>query len=286
MDIPNVEDVMNKDVVCATIPGTRDEVLSIFKNKKISSVPVLKEENIIGIVSIKNILKNPEEEHLALLMTRNPITINIGSSITIAASLLYENNLQLLPVIDNRGKVKGLITIKDIINTISNLSINMTIEDYFKKKVYTLWENTPISIAAYQMDLIDMKTCPVIDSNSNIIGIISLLDIIESSIIEDRTEKSDMSSGQDEDLWTWESMRNNFNIYYSVSKVRFPNEKLVKDLMIKKITYATSSSNVSECARKMKRNKINQIPIIDSNKKIKGILRDQDLLKTLIDLNL
>ena len=285
INIPKVEDVMNKEVVYATLPGTRDEVLNILKNKKISAVPVMKKGKVIGIVSRTNILKNPEEEHLALLMTRNPLSINIGDSLIDAASLLYKNNIQILPVIDTYGKIKGLITTKDIINVISNSSIELTIENYFKKKVYTLWENTPISIAVYQMDLINIKTCPVIDNYSNISGMISNEDIIESSIIEDRTEKSDMSSGQDEDLWTWESMRNNLNIYYSVSKVRFPKEKLVKDLMIKKVIYATSSSNVSDCARKMKRNKINQIPIVDLNNKIKGILRDQDLLKPLIDMN-
>ena len=285
INIPKVEDVMNKEVVYATLPGTRDEVLNILKNKKISAVPVMKKGKVIGIVSRTNILKNPEEEHLALLMTRNPLSINIGDSLIDAASLLYKNNIQILPVIDNHRKIKGLITTKDIINIISNLSIELTIENYFKKEVYTLWENTPISIAVYQMDLINIKTCPVIDNYSNISGMISNEDIIESSIIEDRTEKSDMSSGQDEDLWTWESMRNNLNIYYSVSKVRFPKEKLVKDLMIKKVIYATSSSNVSDCARKMRRNKINQIPIVDLNNKIKGILRDQDLLKPLIDIN-
>lgn len=285
INIPKVEDVMNREVVSATLPGTRDEVLNILKNKKISAVPVMKEGKVIGIVSRTNILKNPEEEHLALLMTRNPLSINIGDSLIDAALLLYKNNIQILPVIDTYGKIKGLITTKDIINVISNSSIELTVENYFKKKVYTLWENTPISIAVYQMDLINIKTCPVIDNYSNISGMISNEDIIESSIIEDRTEKSNMSSGQDEDLWTWESMRNNLNIYYSVSKVRFPKEKLVKDLMIKKVIYATSSSNVSDCARKMKRNKINQIPIVDLNNKIKGILRDQDLLKPLIDMN-
>lgn len=285
INIPKVEDVMNREVVSATLPGTRDEVLNILKNKKISAVPVMKEGKVIGIVSRTNILKNPEEEHLALLMTRNPLSINIGDSLIDAALLLYKNNIQILPVIDTYGKIKGLITTKDIINVISNSSIELTVENYFKKKVYTLWENTPISIAVYQMDLINIKTCPVIDNYSNISGMISNEDIIESSIIEDRTEKSNMSSGQDEDLWTWESMRNNLNIYYSVSKVRFPKEKLVKDLMIKKVIYATSSSNVSDCARKMKRNKISQIPIVDLNNKIKGILRDQDLLKPLIDMN-
>lgn len=281
--ILNVEDIMIKDVACATLPGTRDDVLNILRDKKVSAVPVTKNGKIIGMVSRTNILKNPEEEHLALLMTRNPFTIEIGSSLIKAAKILYYNKIRRLPVIDKYGIIKGLITIGDIVNVISDMFIDMTIENYLKRKVYTVWDSTPISIASYQMDLVDVKTCPVINNELNLVGIISDKDIIESSIIEDRIEKSDMSSGQDEDVWTWEAMRDTLNIYYNVSKVHLPKDKLVKDLMVTDIICATSLSNVSDCARKMKRNNIDQMPIIDSSSKLKGILRGQDLLKPLID---
>lgn len=282
--IPNVEDIMIKDVVCASLPGTRDDVLNILRDKKVSGVPVIKNGKIIGIVSRTNILKKPEEEHLALLMTRNPYTIEIGNSLINAAKMLYKYKIRRLPVVD-KGIIKGLITIADIINIISDLSIDTQINKYIKTKIYTTWENTPLSIVAYQMDLADIKSCLVIDEKLNLVGIISNIDIIAASIIEDRIEKSDMSSGIDEDIWTWKSTRDILNIYYNVSKVRLPHNKLAKDLMVTKLISATSIYTISDCARKMKRNKIDQIPIIDSSYKLKGILRDQDLLKPLIDLN-
>ena len=73
-----IEDIMVRDVASVTLPGSRDEVLKILKNKHISGVPVLKDSKVVGIVTRTNLLQNPEEEQLALLMTRNPITISSG----------------------------------------------------------------------------------------------------------------------------------------------------------------------------------------------------------------
>jgi len=67
--IPSVEEIMVKNVANATLPGSRDEVLSILKDKNVSGIPVLKDNKVVGIVSRTNILKNPEEEQLALLMS-------------------------------------------------------------------------------------------------------------------------------------------------------------------------------------------------------------------------
>ncbi len=282
--IPSLEEVMIRDVACAKLPGTRDDVLDILKDRNVSGVPVIKEGKLVGMVSRTNILKNSEEEHLALLMSRNPFTIKYNSSLIDASEILYENKIRRLPVIDENGYLKGLITTADIINVISDLDIMETIEEYIKSKVYTVWEKTPVSIVSYQMDLVNVKACPVINDSLNLVGMISDRDIVEYSIIEDSVQKSDMSSGIDEDIWTWESLRNRLNIYYSVSKLILPENILAKDIMIKDIIYATSLSNVSDCARKMKRYKIDQIPIIDSNYKLKGILRDQDLLKIIVKM--
>jgi Na+/H+ antiporter NhaD/arsenite permease-like protein len=43
-------------------------------------------------------------------------------------------------------------------------------------------------------------------------------------------------------------------------------------------------TSVSGCARKMKRNRIDQVPIINSNRKLQGLLRDHDLLKPLVEM--
>ncbi len=281
-NIPNVEDIMVKNVASATLPGSRDEVLSILKDKKVSGVPVLKDNKVVGIVSRTNILKNPEEEQLALLMSRNPITIQVGASLKEAARLLYEKNIRRLPVVDENGRLEGLITTADVIGAIADFDIETPIGDFLSPNVFVLWSETPLPVVSMLMDLADVKACPVIDSTLDLIGIISDRDVVGSSIIEDRVEKSDMSAGDDDDSWTWESMRDTMSIYYSVSSVKLPNDKFAKDIMVSDMITATKISSVSSCARKMKRARIDQIPVVGSDGKLEGMLLDRDLLLPLI----
>lgn len=276
-----IEDIMVRDVAGVTLPGSRDEVLKILKNKHISGVPVLKDSKVVGIVTRTNLLQNPEEEQLALLMTRNPITISPGSDLQTAARLLLENHIRRLPVVDE-GKLVGLVTVADVVGTIADMNIDIPIKDYVEKEVVAIYSQTPLPVVARIMELACVKAVPVLDSNLELVGIISDRDIIAASTIEDSVEVSDMSAGSDDDAWTWESMRDTMSIYYSVSRIKVPN-LIGNDIMIREPITATYITSVSDCARKMKRSRIDQVPIINSNRKLQGLLRDHDLLKPLID---
>lgn len=276
-----IEDIMVRDVASVTLPGSRDEVLKILKNKHISGVPVLKDSKVVGIVTRTNLLQNPEEEQLALLMTRNPVTISPGSDLPTAARLLLENRIRRLPVVDE-GKLVGLVTVADVVGTIADMNIDIPIKDYVEKEVVAIYSQTPLPVVARIMELAGVKAVPVLDSNLELVGIISDRDVISASTIEDSVEMSDMSAGSDDDAWTWESMRDTMSIYYSVSRIKVPN-LIGNDVMIREPITATYITSVSDCARKMKRSRIDQVPIINSNRRLQGLLRDNDLLKPLID---
>ncbi len=277
-----VEEVMVRDVAHAELPGTRDEVLEILKTKHISGVPIVKNGELMGIVTRTDLLKNPEEEQIAILMTRNPATITPDKSISEAAHVILKNNIRRLPVVADHSLV-GIITIADIVGVIARLNITKPIGEYIGGYVVCVWSETPLSITGAVMELADVKAAPILDSNLALVGVATDKDLISASIIEDRVEISDMSAGTDDDAWTWESLRDIMSLYYSVSKIKLPN-KPVKDIV--KITgepeTALLSSQVSECARKMRRNKLDQLPVINNTRKLLGLLRDKDLLKSII----
>lgn len=276
-----IEEIMVRDVACATLPGSRDEVLQILKDKHISGVPVLKDNKVVGLITRTNLLRKPEEEQLALLMARNPKTIAPDADITDAARLFLENRIRRLPVVEN-DKLVGLVTIADVIGSMANLNITEPVGQYLNNGVVPVWDKTPLPVVARVMELAYVKAAPVLDSDLELVGIISDRDVISASVIEDTVEMSDMSAGSDDDAWTWESMRDTMSIYYSVSRIKVPNV-LANDVMVKDMITAASISAVSDCARKMKRNKIDQMPVVNANQKLIGILRDRDLLKALTD---
>jgi CBS domain-containing protein len=148
--------------------------------------------------------------------------------------------------------------------------------------VVPIWTDTPLNVAARVMELAKAKAAPVIDSNLEVVGIITDRDVISASVIEDSVEMSDMSNGSDDDEWTWESMRDTMSIYYSVSRVKVPDIP-VKDVMVSDLVKAAYISGVSECALKMKRNKIDQIPVVNANQRFLGLLRDRNLMKAIVD---
>ncbi len=277
-----VDDVMIREVASAELPGSRDEVLEILKTKHISGVPIVKNGELLGIVTRTDLLKNPEEEQIALIMTRNPVTISSSKSLAEAARLILENNIRRLPVVEN-NKLSGILTIADIIGAMAKMNITTPISDYLVNHVVSVWSETPISVVGAIMELADVKAVPILDSNLALVGVASDKDLIGASIIEDRTEVSNMSSGSDDDAWTWESMRDTMSLYYSVSKIKLPNYP-VKDIIKFKgePETAVSSSQVSESAKKMRRKRLDQIPVITSSRNLLGLLRDKDLLKAII----
>ncbi|MFZ2410196.1 MAG: CBS domain-containing protein [Candidatus Methanoperedens sp.] len=277
-----VEELMVRDVAHAELPGSRDEVLEILKTKHISGVPIVKNGELLGIVTRTDLLKNPEEEQIAILMTRNPITITPEKSIVEAARIILENNIRRLPVVEDHS-LMGLITIADIVGAIAKLNINTPISDYLGNNVVSVWSETPLSVVGAIMELADVKAVPILDSNLTLVGVASDKHLIGASIIEDKTEMSDMSAGSDDDAWTWESMRDTMSLYYSVSKIRLPDSP-VKEIikLIGEPETAVLSSQVSDCARKMKRNRIDQLPVITNTRKLLGLLRDKDILKAIV----
>ncbi len=272
-----VRDVMVEDVAYVSVPGTRDELMKICRSRYISGVPVVKDGKVVGVVTRQDLLKNPKEEQIALLMTRDPLTIEPDAGIREAAALMLANKIRRLPVVVD-GKLVGIISVADIVRAIADLDITEAISNYMGDETVAVWDETPLPVVGRIMELAGVKAVPVLNTELELVGILTDRDLISAAVIEDRTMDSDLSLGSDEDKWSWEGMRDTMKLYYSISKISLPN-KLVKDVMVKDPVTATRNSTVSECARVMSRNKFDQLPVVSARGKLVGLLFDRNLLK-------
>ena len=275
-----VKDVMVRDVAYVSLPGNRDQVLKTLQERLVSGVPVVKKEELVGMITRSDILRNREEDQTALLMARNPITVTPDSTIDEASRLLLKHGIRRLPVVDGK-KLVGIITVADIVKVASEMNIQTKVEEYFEKDILVLWSEMPVPIAGAVMEYAQVAACPVIDSGMKLVGIISDRDLIKSSIIEDSVGKTVMSAAHEEDEWMWNSVMETTNKYYAVSRIELRNI-LVKEAMVPVIT-AIKSTSVSECASLMLKSRIDQIPVVSSSQKLIGMLRDKDIVKALID---
>jgi CBS domain-containing protein len=274
-----VKDYMTADVVHVDIPGNRDDVLKILKRTGISGVPVLKNKKLVGIITRKDLLRKPEETQLGLLMASKPITIGPDEDIHKAARLLVSHKIRRLPVVEDNTLI-GLLSVADLIHAIAQMKIKEEIKETYTSTTFALWEETPLPLVGRIMEISGVDAIPILNADSVLQGIISERDLIRSSSIEDSVGVSDFSNGTDDDEWTWESIRDNHTISFGISRVQLPNRP-VKLAMVKNVVAVPKNAEVSECALKMRRSRVDQLPVVNGDKRLVALLYDRDLIRVL-----
>ncbi|MDD4652237.1 MAG: CBS domain-containing protein [Methanothrix sp.] len=275
-----VRDVMVRDVAFVAIPGSRDDVLKTLQDHKVSGVPVIKKGEVVGMITRTDLLANREEDQTALLMTRDPVVIDLDRSIVEASRLLIKHDIRRLPVVE-KGKLVGIITVADIVRVAAELGINEAILPYLEKETVVLWSETPLAVAGSIMEFAAVEACPVIDRSLKMVGMISDRDLIRASIIEDTVEKTDLSANDGEDSWMWDRVMQNISKYYTVSRIKL-KDILVSEAMVPPIA-AYKKDEVGKCASIMQKNRIDQMPVITPGGKLMGMLKDKDILVALVD---
>lgn len=99
------------------------EAFAVMQAQRVSGFPVLNEAgDLVGILTNRDILGISPEKDLTVadLMTRNPITAPMGVSLAEAKDLLRKHKIEKLPIVDEKGLLKGLITLTDILKREKN----------------------------------------------------------------------------------------------------------------------------------------------------------------------
>jgi IMP dehydrogenase len=112
------ENGMIQDPVTLGINANVGDALDIMREHKIGGIPVVSKDNdLVGIVTnrdlrFEKVRKRPVSE---VMTSENLIVTKDGSDFETAEQLLREHRIEKLPVVDNKGKLIGLITYRDII---------------------------------------------------------------------------------------------------------------------------------------------------------------------------
>ena len=93
------------------------DALDLMKKYHVSGIPVVNlSHTLVGILTNRDLRFQPNLKlKVANLMTReNLVTAPVGTTLEEAEGLLQKFKIEKLPVVDKKGKLKGLITFKDI----------------------------------------------------------------------------------------------------------------------------------------------------------------------------
>ncbi len=92
------------------------EAMEIMKKYKISGVPITSKGKLVGILTNRDLrFETRLDLKISDLMTKtNLITVPVGTTLEDAKTILHRHRVEKLPVVDDRYRLKGLITVKDI----------------------------------------------------------------------------------------------------------------------------------------------------------------------------
>ncbi|MGH3132565.1 MAG: IMP dehydrogenase [Gaiellaceae bacterium] len=93
------------------------DALALMKRYRISGVPITNDEGVlVGVLTNRDLrFENDTAQPVSALMTAgNLVTAPVGTTLDEASEILHRNKIEKLPVVDADGRLKGLITVKDI----------------------------------------------------------------------------------------------------------------------------------------------------------------------------
>jgi len=128
-----VNQIMSQNLHTVLADDNLELLSKTFSEVSYHHLPVVDaDNNLLGIISDRDVTRNLSpfldtdlerscdrellNQTAADIMTTDPITVGQTSRIETASILLLENNFSCLPIVDDDGKIEGLLTWKDILN--------------------------------------------------------------------------------------------------------------------------------------------------------------------------
>jgi CBS domain-containing protein len=115
-----VREMMTTDVTTATPDTTLEEIATMMRDENIGSVPIVDDDELMGIVTDRDIVvrciaegKDPVETEAEELISEELITIKPDADAKEAARLMGEKQIRRLAVVEG-GRLVGMLALGDV----------------------------------------------------------------------------------------------------------------------------------------------------------------------------
>jgi len=113
-----IEEVMTKNPSVVSPETAMDDILEIFRKNRISGTPVVSNGQLVGIVSIEDLIRclkaNDLRSPVSKYMSSKLLTIRKSDPVIEALKLFVNSHFGRLPVLDEQNNLCGIITKGDI----------------------------------------------------------------------------------------------------------------------------------------------------------------------------
>lgn len=128
-----VEEIMKTDVFTLSSDQTVQDVMDLFKEKRIRHAPIVDDGKVVGIVTDRDLKDavpsrftvapkgEPYKKKVAEIMTPNPVTTHPLDFVEEVAMIFYEYKIGCIPVVSN-DELVGFLTETDLLYTFIELT--------------------------------------------------------------------------------------------------------------------------------------------------------------------
>jgi len=304
-----VRDIMTPDPQKVNLDTSLAEVARLLLSSTFTGLPVVDEENRpVGIIAqgdliykagmpmrlgllaesdrqkVSAVLEALAPRQAREVMSRPAVAIEQDKSVTDAINLMIEKKVKRLPVVDEVGKLVGILSRVDVFRTsmrespdwkafqkqsiaVENLRF---VSDIMRLDTPTVTPDTPVEEVIQIIDSNDIQRVCVVDRGGNFLGLISDRDLLAAF--------SDRHPG----IWD-----------YFVSKIPFTEAgrrhkhlqwhlelKSAGEVMNTNIVTVREDTPIDEAIRLMLERAIKRLPVVDSEGKYKGMVSRDSLLRS------
>ena len=131
-----VREIMTTSVVSVHMDNTLKQIHKIFQKSKFHHLIVMERNQIMGVISDRDLLKNispfidspmmerrQDRNTLARkahqIMIRKPVTIGEHMPVSVAIEMMLYSRVSCLPVTGEDGELKGILTWRDLLRHIN-----------------------------------------------------------------------------------------------------------------------------------------------------------------------
>ncbi len=120
-------------------------------------------------------MRQKEIKVVKSVMTK-AITVTPDTSVEEVAKIIIQKNVNHLPVVDESGKLVGIVTSWDVAKAVAMGKLGK-VKDVMTKKVITALPDEPVEIAARKMEKYNISALPVVDAKMRVLGLVTSEDL-------------------------------------------------------------------------------------------------------------
>jgi CBS domain-containing protein len=191
------------------------------------------------------------------IMETNVISLNVKDSLKDALNTMLKEKIGGIPITDEDGTVKAIVSERDFVFLISGIVTGNTVEGFMSKKIVTAPSDMSVGAAAKSMINNGFRRLPVLRDNV-LIGIITASDIMR--FLGDGDMFDRLVTGNAKEVF----------------------QVPVSSLLTREIIFTKSDVDLGEAANVMMDKDVGSLPVLEDGE-LKGIITERDFVRAMAD---